>query len=103
MGQRDGLFGTPAVFLHQDELDIHGIGVARRDGGLHPLEQDLELLAKRIGSGFELAKILHALLSYNGCRNLTVLVAELIAPREFHLTEKSIEDRKSTRLNSSHL
>ena len=83
---------APAVFIHQDELHIHGIGVAQRDRGLHPLEQNLELTAERIGPGFELAEIQHACLFYNGCRNLIVLVAELIAQRQFHLTEKPIED-----------
>ena len=83
---------APAVFIHQDELHIHGIGVAQRDRGLHPLEQNLKFTAERIGPGFELAEIQHANLFYNGCRNLIVLVAELVAQRQFHLTEKPIED-----------
>ena len=60
MRQRDRLFRAPAVFIHQDELHVHGVGVAQRDRRLHPLEQHLELAAKRIRPRFELAKILHA-------------------------------------------
>ena len=90
--QRDRLLRATAVFIHQDELHIHGVGVAQRDRRLHPLEQHLELAAKRIRPRFELAKILHAYPVYNGCRNPTVLVAQLTAQREFRLTESSIED-----------
>jgi hypothetical protein len=49
-----------AVFVYQNELDVHGIGMAQGNRGLHPLKQNLELAAKGVGSGFKLAEILHA-------------------------------------------
>jgi hypothetical protein len=64
--QRDGLLGTAAVFVLQHELHVDGIGVANRDGGLQPLEENLKLAAEGIGTGFELAKILHLCLYYIG-------------------------------------
>ena len=49
-----------AIFIHQDELDVHGICVAQRDRGLHPLEENVERTAKGVGPGVKLAEILHA-------------------------------------------
>ncbi len=79
MRQCDGLFRFAAVTVHQDKLHIHRIGMANGDGRLHPLEQHVELAAKGIGTGFELAEIEHLSLFYNE-RIPTMLVAELSAP-----------------------
>src|SRR5262249_11502772 len=57
-------------------------------GGLEPFEQHLVLAAERIGTRFKLPEIEHSRLFYNGCWKSTVLVAELIAQRQFRLIQQ---------------
>src|SRR5579864_8545803 len=47
------------IAVMQHKLDVHGVAVAQRDRRLQPLELHPPRAPERIGSGFELAKILH--------------------------------------------
>ena len=55
----DGLL-LPLIFAGQKKFHVHRIGMAQRNGRLHPLELHLPRDAERIGSGLELPEILHA-------------------------------------------
>jgi len=59
LGQRDGLFGSRAALVNQDELHVHGVGRSAANGGLQPFEQHFGLAAERIRTSLELAKVEH--------------------------------------------
>src|SRR5215469_16689504 len=57
MRQRDRLLAPGTALFLENELDVHGIGVAQRNGRLQPFEINLVFAAERVRTGLELAEV----------------------------------------------
>src|SRR5580704_4073026 len=88
----DGLFRAAVVLIHQDELHVHGIGMANGNGRLQPLEHYLELMAEGVRPGFELAKIQHLYGILWHKPTILMKAAELVSTRQFRLAEMPSEE-----------